>query len=66
VVPKVVGQLLPAAKRHIVRAHCRVGRVVYKPSPKAKKNRVLAQSPRWGRRLKTGTRVSLTVGRGTR
>jgi beta-lactam-binding protein with PASTA domain len=66
VVPKVVGQLLPAARKHIVKAHCRVGAVTYKSSSKAKKNRVLAQSPHWGRRLKNGSRVSLTVGRGKR
>jgi beta-lactam-binding protein with PASTA domain len=63
-VPKVVGQLLPKAKKRIVRAHCRLGRVTRKPSAKKKKNHVLAQTPKAGRRLANGARVNLTIGRG--
>jgi beta-lactam-binding protein with PASTA domain len=66
VVPNVVGRLLPTAKRKIRAAHCRVGRVAYKLSTRKQKGHVLAQKPRRGLRLRNGTRVSVTVGRGGR
>jgi beta-lactam-binding protein with PASTA domain len=65
VVPKVVGLLLPAARTKIAKAHCRVGTISYRLAPAAG-NRVLAQSPHRGRRLESGSRVALIVGRGKR
>jgi len=62
-VPHVVGKPLAKARTTIRRAHCRVGRVRYKRAPLKKRGRVLAQSPRPGRRLANGARVSLVVGR---
>ena len=65
-VPNVLGRLLPAAKARIRARHCRIGRIGYKHSSVRKKNRVLAESPRPGRRLRNGSRINLTVGRGRR
>jgi beta-lactam-binding protein with PASTA domain len=66
VVPNVIGQLLAGAKRRIRRAHCGVGPVHYVRSTSRKKNRVLVEKPRAGRRLRNGARITLTVGRGPR
>lgn len=62
-VPHVVGLTLAKAKTRISRAHCRTGKIKHKAAPRKKKNHVLAQSPRPGRRLANGARVNLTVGR---
>jgi beta-lactam-binding protein with PASTA domain len=43
-----------------------VGRVTRKFSSRRKKGKVLAQSPRPGRRYAVGHRVRLTVGKGPR
>jgi hypothetical protein len=64
VVPKVVGKPLANAKKAIVAAHCAVGNVSKKHSSKKKKGRVLAQSPKPGKKLANGARVKLTVGTG--
>ena len=64
VVPRAVGLRLPAAKRKIVRARCRVGRVTKAVSSVRKRGRVVAQSPRAGRRFARGRKVNLKVGRG--
>jgi serine protease AprX len=66
IVPRVVGSKLPAARRKIVRAHCRVGKVRKAFSSVKKRGRVVAQSPRPGRRYARGRRVSLKVGKGPR
>jgi alpha-tubulin suppressor-like RCC1 family protein len=63
IVPNVRGKLLAKAKRRIVHAHCRLGRVKRVASHK-KKNTVIAQSPRAGKRLKKGSKVTLKVSRG--
>jgi hypothetical protein len=65
-VPRVVGLTLGRAKARIRRAHCRVGKITRKASSARKKDRVLAQSPRAGRKLANGARVGLTVGKGPR
>ena len=62
-VPRVIGKKLPVARRTIVRAHCRVGRVRKARSHRAS-GRVLSQSPRAGVRRPRGTRVNLVVSRG--
>jgi hypothetical protein len=64
-VPKVIGKKLPVARRTIVRAHCRVGRVRKARSRRAR-GRVVSQSPRAGVRRPRGTRVNLVVSRGRR
>jgi hypothetical protein len=64
-VPKVVGKKLPAAKRAITRARCRVGRVRKARSRRAR-GRVVSQSPRAGVSRPRGTRVNLIVSRGRR
>ncbi|HMJ01100.1 MAG TPA: PASTA domain-containing protein [Gaiellaceae bacterium] len=63
-VPKVVGMLLRKAVVRITHAHCRPGRVIRRPSSKARKNHVLAQTPKPGRTLIQGRPVNLTVGKG--
>ncbi len=62
----MVGLTLVRAKAKIRTAHCRTGKVTRKVSSRRKKNHVLAQRPRPGRRLANGARVSLTVGKGPR
>jgi hypothetical protein len=62
-VPHLIGQLLTKAKANVRRAHCRVGKVTRKHAAKSKRNHVIAQSPRPGRRLAHGARVNLTVGK---
>jgi len=66
VVPRVVGLKLPVARRKIVRAQCRVGRVTKVVSSARKRGRVVAQSPRPGRRFAAARKVNLKVGRGPR
>jgi hypothetical protein len=64
-VPKVVGKTLVTARRLIVRARCRVGRVRRARSARAR-GRVVSQSPRPGVRRARGARVNLVVSRGRR
>jgi len=66
VVPRVVGLRLRAAKTKIRRAHCAVGRITRVRSSARKRNRVLRQSPRPGRRYAAGHKVALVVGKGPR
>jgi eukaryotic-like serine/threonine-protein kinase len=63
-VPKVVGKTVAAAKTRIKHAHCRVGKITRKHSSARKKGKVIAQSPRAGRRLANGAKVNLVVGKG--
>ena len=62
-VPRVRGLALPAARRRIARARCRVGGIRRKLSPLTA-GRVVAQSPAPGRRLRAGSRIRLVVSRG--
>jgi hypothetical protein len=64
-VPRVIGKRLAAARRAIVRARCRVGRVRRARSARPR-GRVLSQSPRAGVRRQQGTRVRLVVSSGRR
>ena len=61
VVPSVVGLRLRQARARIRKRHCRVGHVSRRHSKRV--GRVLAQHPRPGRRLASGSRVNLVVGR---
>ena len=65
-VPRVVGKKLVTARRAIIRARCRVGRVRRAHSARRPRGRVLKQTPRAGRTGPRGMRVGLTVSRGPR
>jgi plastocyanin len=62
-VPKVVGRRLPAARRAITRARCRLGRVRRARSTRAR-GLVVSQRPRASLRRARGTRVHLVISRG--
>jgi PASTA domain-containing protein len=66
VVPNVVGFKLPRAKKRVNKSHCRVTSIVFRNSSLRKKGRVLAQTPKAGRRLRNGAAVRLVVGTGRR
>jgi beta-lactam-binding protein with PASTA domain len=55
---------LGRAKAAIVSHHCRVGTVTRAFSRQNKRGRVLAQTPKAGKRLPKGTKVKLVVGKG--
>ena len=61
VVPRVIGMTIRKARTRIRAKHCTVGRIRRARSKRA--GRVIAQSPRPGRRLARGSRVSLVLGR---
>jgi beta-lactam-binding protein with PASTA domain len=63
VVPKVKGKKLRAAKRALVRAHCRPGKVTRRYS-RIRRGRVISQRPRPGKHLKPGAKVRLVVSKG--
>jgi hypothetical protein len=64
-VQPVRGLPLPAAKRALVRAHCRVGRIG-RPHSGYTKGEVIAQKPRFGAVLPGGGKVNLVVSLGRR
>lgn len=64
VVPNVVGKTLAKAKTGITRAHCKLGKVTSKASTQKQKGHVLGQSPKAGKKLKSGAKINLTVGKG--
>jgi hypothetical protein len=64
VVPNVVGMTVGKARTKIARSHCAVGSVRHKTSTADKKGKVLSQTPRPGKRLKHGAKLSLAVGKG--
>jgi hypothetical protein len=57
---------LPAAKRTIARANCRVGRIRRVYSRFVRRGRVVSQAPRFGAVLPGGGKVDLVVSRGRR
>jgi beta-lactam-binding protein with PASTA domain len=59
----VIGLALARAETKIRRAHCRTGKVTRRRVARARRGKVVAQSPRAGRRLANGGRVNLVVGR---
>jgi plastocyanin len=65
VVPRVVGRPLARARRMLVRAHCRTGKISRRFSRKVL-GRVVSQRPRAGVRRPVGARVDLVVSRGRR
>jgi PASTA domain len=66
VVPSVVGKTLRSAASAISHANCRLGRVKHAFSSRVKPGRVIAQSPRPGRRLRSRAPVSVVISRGSR
>ena len=60
VVPNVKGKKVASARRAIVRANCRLGKVTRKRSSK-KRGTVIKQRPAPGKRAASGTKVNLTV-----
>ena len=66
VVPNVKRKTLAKAKQSIAAAHCRTGRVTKTRSKAVPKGRVIAQSPKVGKKLASGSKVNLVVSRGRR
>jgi hypothetical protein len=64
VVPNVTRELVSGAKRTIVRASCRVGKIRRAHSKIVKKGRVISQTPAWGAFLSRDGKVNLVVSRG--
>ena len=62
-VQNVGRKTLPAAKRTIARANCRVGKV-RRAYSRIKKGRVISQKPKFGAVLRGGGKVNLVVSRG--
>ena len=65
-VPNIKAKTLPAAKRTIARANCRVGKIRRAYSKNVKKGRVISQKPEPGTVLPNRGKVSLVVSRGRR
>jgi hypothetical protein len=66
VVPNVKRKPLATAKRKIVAAHCKTGKVTKAKSKTVAKGRVIAQKTRAGKKLAAGSKISLVVSRGKR
>lgn len=62
-VPRVLGLRLAKARVRIRSRRCRLGKITRKRTTKAKRGRVLAQSPAPSRHLGNHAKVKLTVGR---
>lgn len=62
-VPRMIGLSLSSAKRKIVAAGCRVGKVSFVRRHRRRRGTVVAQRPAGGRTVAQGTKVSLTVAR---
>jgi hypothetical protein len=63
-VPKLRGKPLRGARKAIVRAHCRTGKIRRAYSRRVKKGRVISQRPRPGKVLPNGGKINLVVSRG--
>jgi serine/threonine-protein kinase len=66
VVPNVRGQTLAKASARIRNANCRVGRITRLFSSRRMRGRVLAEQPKPGARLGSGTKIQLIMGKGPR
>jgi hypothetical protein len=64
VVPSVTGKTVPAAKRTVARANCRLGKIRRAYSKTVKRGRVTAQKPKPYTLLRSGGKVNLVVSRG--
>lgn len=66
VVPNVKRKLVPAAKRAIVNADCRVGAIGRAFSARVARGRIISQSPRAGAQRPEGAKVNFVVSKGPR
>jgi uncharacterized repeat protein (TIGR01451 family) len=66
VVPKLKGLRLKKAKKTLRAAHCKPGKVTHSYSRKVKKGRVVGAGKHRGAALKAGSKVKLSVSRGTK
>jgi hypothetical protein len=60
-VPKLRGRTLRSAKRLLVNAHCRVGKLTRKASSRVRAGRVISSKPRPGSVRARGTRITLAL-----
>lgn len=65
IVPRLEGQTLQDARKNIRKAHCRTG-TISGSYTKLNKGRVVSQSPRAKRHLRSGARVNIVISRGRR
>lgn len=65
-VQRFTGMTLATAKLTLARVNCRLGKVRRAYSRRAKRGRVISQSPKLGEALRHGARVDLVVSRGRR
>ncbi len=63
VVPKLRNRTLTTARRLLLAAHCRLGKVTSRHGARSQRGRVVAQKPGPGAHLRAGARVSLVIGR---
>ena len=63
-VQNVKGERLPAAKRTIARAHCRISKIRRAYSKTVKRGHVISERPKPGTVLPSGGKVNLVVSRG--
>lgn len=63
VVPKLAGSTLASAKRKVVNAHCKVGKITFAKSTKVKKGRVISQTPKPKKTLAPNSKVNFVVSR---
>jgi hypothetical protein len=64
VVPKLAGKSLKAAKKKILAAGCKVGKVTKTDGPKRKKGKAVHQSVKPGKTLPAGSKVAVTIDKG--
>lgn len=64
VVPRLTDSTLATSRRKLSAAGCKVGRIRYARSTRARKGRVIAQGVRAGTKTVSGTKVSVTISRG--
>jgi hypothetical protein len=63
VVPRLLGKKLKLVKRKLRRASCELGHVSRRAAPRSKFGKVIAQSPKAGRVVAPGSKVSVTLGK---
>jgi beta-lactam-binding protein with PASTA domain len=62
-VPRLTGRTLTSARRALQRSGCAPGRIAHTSRRGARAGRVVSQSPKAGRRVREGARVSVVVRR---
>jgi IPT/TIG domain/PASTA domain len=63
VVPKLAGKHLKAAKKSLKQANCKLGKVKKVAGPASKVGKVVKQSPKAGKALAPGSKVSVKLGK---